>query len=272
MTSHDQIKKDIPTFIFIDGSYYCFYRYYSLVTWWNNKYPEQKDEITNPEFIEKFKELFIKNIQQLPNKLKINKKIKPIIFVAKDCKRENIWRNSLYSKYKSTRINNIYIKEFFKLAYQGTLFLQGGAKQILQHDKLEGDDCIAITMNYLLNKYPLCNIYIITSDKDFLQLERENVHIYNLMFKKITDNKSSNGNAQCDLFCKILMGDKSDNIPSVFPKCGPKTALKFFNNKELLTKKLNESALYFQQYELNTKIIDFNYIPTELVEEFVTSL
>ena len=32
-----------PTFIFIDGSYFCFYRYHSLLTWWKNAYPEEAD-------------------------------------------------------------------------------------------------------------------------------------------------------------------------------------------------------------------------------------
>ena len=65
------------------------------------------------------------------------------------------------------------------------------------------------------------------------------------------------------------MGDLSDNIPSVFPKCGPKTALKYFDNKELLDKKLEEMEIYRNNYELNNKIIDFNNIPDDLVEEFM---
>ena len=75
----------------------------------------------------------------------------------------------------------------------------------------------------------------------------------------------------CDLFCKILTGDISDNIPSVFPKCGPKTAIKYFENRELLEKKLQESETYRTTYELNKKIIDFNNIPEELVEEFMNN-
>ena len=58
-------------------------------------------------------------------------------------------------------------------------------------------------------------IFIITSDKDYLQLSRPNVQIYNLAFKKLTEQKSSTGNPECDLFCKIVMGDPSDNIKSV---------------------------------------------------------
>ena len=42
------------TFIFVDGSYYCFYRYHSLLTWWKNAYPEIQldDPYLNEQFVE----------------------------------------------------------------------------------------------------------------------------------------------------------------------------------------------------------------------------
>jgi len=39
----------------------------------------------------------------------------------------------------------------------------------------------------------------------------------------------------------------------------------------LFDKKLEESDAFKTQYELNRKIIDFNYIPEELVIEFMNS-
>jgi 5'-3' exonuclease len=268
-----------PTFIFIDGSYFCFYRYHSLLTWWKNAYPEQIDVLQDPyqneTFVEKFKKTFIENIQKIPKNLKIDKSINPITIVGKDCKRSNIWRNELFPNYKTNRANGpedgFMGGPFFQMVYEENLFIQGGARSILKHPKLEADDCIAISVKYLLNNYPTCIIFIITSDKDYLQLAQERVQIYNLAYKKLTEQKSSTGNPECDLFCKILMGDPSDNIPSVFPKCGPKTAIKYFNDKELLKKKLQESETYRTTYDLNNKIIDFNNIPEDLIEEFMNS-
>ncbi len=268
-----------PTFIFIDGSYFCFYRYHSLLTWWRNAFPEEievlKDPYQNDDFVKKFKKTFVENVEKLAKGLKINKSIDPIIIVGKDCKRENIWRNELFPNYKATRANGqedgFMGGPFFKMVYEEQLFIQGGAKSILKHPRLEADDCIAISVKHLLNTHPTCNIYIITSDKDYLQLAQERVHLYNLGFKDLTQQKSCMGSPECDLFCKILTGDISDNIPSVFPKCGPKTALKYFENRELLEKKLQESEVFRQQYELNRKIIDFNYIPEELVDEFMNT-
>ena len=263
-----------PNFIFIDGSYFCFYRYHSLLTWWKNAFPEEldalKDPFQNQKFVEKFKKTFIENVQKIPKNLKLDNSI---IIVGKDCKRENIWRNKLFPNYKANRLNGpedgFMGGPFFKMAYEEKLFIQGGARSILKHNQLEADDCIAITVKHLLSTYPTCNIYIITSDKDYLQLAEERVQIFNLAFKKLTDQKSCTGNSSCDLFCKILTGDPSDNIPSVFPKCGPKTALKYYENKELLEKKLQELETYRNNYELNKKIIDFNNIPEELVKEFM---
>ena len=268
-----------PTFIFIDGSYFCFYRYHSLLTWWKNAFPEQSDVLLDPyqnqEFVDKFRKTFVDNVAKIPKSLKLDKNDRPIIIVGKDCKRENIWRNELFPNYKGTRAkgseDGFMGGPFFKMAYEEQLFIQGGARSILKHPKLEADDCIAISVKHLLKEYPDCNIYIITSDKDYLQLAQERVHLYNLAFKDLTEQKSCTGDSNCDLFCKIVTGDVSDNIPSVFPKCGPKTALKYFENRDLFEKKLLESSAFQLQYELNRKIIDFNYIPEELVNEFMNS-
>jgi 5'-3' exonuclease len=263
------------TFIFVDGSYYCFYRFYALMNWWKNAYPEEplEDPFQNTIFVEKFKKIFIENLQQIPKKLNIDKNISPILFVGKDCKRENIWRNEFFPQYKANRIHDGFMGgPFFKMAYEEELFCKGGAKSILYHEKLEADDCIAISVKHLLKKYPECNIYIITSDRDYLQLNSHNVHLYNLAFKNIAENKSSTGNAEIDLEIKIIMGDISDNIPSVFPKCGPKTAQKCVADPEYFKKKMANNSDYYKQYELNKKIVNFNNIPQELVDVFMVSI
>ena len=265
------------TFIFIDGSYFCFYRYHSLLTWWKNAYPEivLDDPFLNEQFVAKFRKTFVDHVQNLRKNLGISKNANPTIIVGRDCKRENIWRNELFPNYKATRANG---KEdgfmggpFFKMVYQDNLFIEGGAKALLSHPTLEADDCIALSVKHVLNKYPCCDVYIITSDKDYLQLAEPRVHIYNLGFKKITDQKSSTGSAECDLFCKIVMGDISDNIPSVFPKCGPKTALKYYEDQASFQKRLDSDDKFIAQYNTNKKIVDFNEIPVLLKNELFTN-
>ena len=268
-------------FILIDGSYMCFYRYYSIINWWNHTFKKNNENIPieepidNEIFVEKFKKTFIDKIKLISKRLNIDN---PIIIVGKDCKRENIWRTALYPEYKGTRVRNDFKGgPIFKMVYDENLFMQAGVKYLLYHEKLEADDCIAISCKHLLNTYPDCNITIIASDKDYLQLREKRVQIFNLDYVDISkskwvsnlrNNDTGLDNPECDLFCKIIMGDTSDNISSVFPKCGPKTALKYYNNKQLFELQLLKYNLY-DKYSFNKKLMDFNEIPLELVNEFM---
>jgi 5'-3' exonuclease len=262
-----------PTFIFIDGSYYTFYRYFSLITWWKNAFPENPltDPFQNETFVEKFRKTFVETLEKIPKNLGISK---PMIFVGKDCPRETIWRMQLFADYKANRANGqedgFMGGPFFKMVYEEKLFQAAGAKAILKYPTLEADDCIAISVKRILEMYKECNIYIITSDKDYLQLVEPRVKIFDLKYKNIAEQKSSTGNAKADLFCKIIMGDSSDNIPSCIKKCGPKTAIKCFENPEYFEDRLKKENAY-EAYERNKKLVDFDNIPENLVNEFINT-
>ena len=271
-------------FVFIDGSYFSFYRYFSIMSWWKNAFPNEPldDPNKNELFVEKYKSTFIETLNQMSKKLNISKTDNPIFIVGKDCKRENIWRNELCKnndlfkgEYKGNRKNNVENGfmggPFIQMGYQDDLFYKGGIKSILSHPSLEADDCIAISVKFVLENLPKSHIYIITSDKDYLQLAEPRVEIYNLNYKKLTDQKSSTGNATCDLFCKIIMGDPSDNIASVLKKCGPKKAMKCYNDSKYFEELLKKEDAY-AMYELNKKLVDFNEIPKVLKNEFLSSI
>lgn len=259
-------------FILIDGSYYIFYRYHALCTWWKLAKHEHETDVPyeNERFIEKYKDTFIKKIHEIQKKLKIKD---ANIYVGKDCPRKNIWRNESIQDYKGGRVNCDYMKLLFDIAYnnesnediKSNLFLKAGCKKVIQENNVEADDIIALTSKHILSKYPDAKIWIITSDMDYLQLACEKITLMNLKFKKLTDSKGSFNDAKKDLFCKIITGDKSDNIPSVFPKCGIKTAEKYYDNKELFEQKLKTIQNAQQLYERNRMIIDFNYIPIKYV-------
>lgn len=271
MTELFETTIQMPTFVFIDGSYYNFYRYYALMQWWKNAKQDEPldDPYQVPEFVEKFKKTHVDNVKQISKKLKLDN---PILIVGKDCKREEIWRVKHFPNYKGTRDNgkgDFKGGPFFKMVYEEELFLKGGVKAILKHPHLEADDCIALSIKYLLQKYGTsCEIYVITSDHDYLQLSRPNVHLYNLHYKPIVGT----GNPETDLQIKIIMGDSSDNIPSVFPKCGPKTAQKCIDNPEFFQKKLDEDPKHVAQYTLNNLIVSFENIPPELQAEFYATI
>ena len=257
-------------FLLIDGSYFVFFRYYAILNWFKlaRKEVELKNPIENVEFVEKFKKTFISKMKEIQIKLNIDN---PRILVGKDCPRKTIWRMKYLPTYKGNRVydDSFLGGPFFEMAYKDNLFIQGGCSKILSYPTLEADDCIAILSKKILKIIPTANITIITSDMDYLQLACDNIKLYDLKFNKLTEKKSSYNNAEKDLFIKILRGDKSDNIKGVFKKCGPKTACKYFDNKELFEEKLNSIEGVMERYLLNKKLIDFNEIPKDLVIKFI---
>ena len=150
----------------------------------------------------------------------------------------------IFNQYKQGRVikekNNV--KYIFKKVFDDNMFNSCNIEKVLYLNNLEADDCIALKyfVKKILNTEPDSKIWIITSDMDYLQLARDNVKLYNLKFKDLTDSKSSFKNAEKDLFYKIIMGDKSDNINKVFERCGKKFE-EYWNDKkkfeEVLRKK-----------------------------------
>ena len=257
----------MTNYILIDGSYFCFFRYYALLTWWKNAHPDDDLDIpyNNTAFVDKFKTTFAIKIKEISKKLKIKD---PKILIGKDCPRKEIWRMEQDSDYKVNRVydDTFMGGPFFKMAYD-ELFPECVSTPPLFQAGLEADDCIAIATKCILQIQPDANIYIITSDTDYLQLLKYNVNIYTLKYKELKESKTYHGDPEKYLFCKILMGDKSDDIPGVFKKCGPKTAEKCWEDKEYFEKKLLEENAR-EIYEKNKKLISFNEIPENLVKEF----
>lgn len=288
----------MTNYIFIDGSYYTFFRIYALKIWWKmaNSLDNNVEESVYlcDEFIEKFKKIFVEKIEEIPKKLNL-KKIKKSnksnknennendikIIVAQDCPRDKIWRHEYYENYKGTRSNNLTLEgELFKIVYDknDNLFEKAGVNKILKLNKLEADDIIALSIKYLKNKKKsdenMINdkYYIIASDMDYLQLlDNDNdILLYDLKYVNIIDkkNKINDFNNKKELFIKIVCGDKSDNIMPIYPKCGRKTGEKIWEMNDDEREKYLKEKNGLKNYEINKKIIDFNEIPSELVRDF----
>ena len=251
----------MTNYLIIDGSYYCFYRYHALKQWWGFARKDDDLQEHDEEFLEKFRDVFVTKLKELPKTLKIDN---PTIILGKDCPRKDIWRMELFPEYKGSRNTHTdeLLKKCFQVVYSENLFQEGGIEKTLYHPRLEADDVIALHTKYLRENEPDAFIHIITSDTDYLQLLQYNVEIYTLNKKLLRDSKGFDGNVEKYLFCKCLMGDKSDNIPSAFPKCGQKTAEKCWNQPKFFQEKLNDSCVQ-QQYTLNRTLIDFKHIPSE---------
>lgn len=258
-------------YLLLDTSYVIFYRYYALLQWWKmaKKDEELGDPNQNPEFIEKFEKTFLNCINIIKKKLKIHKE-EVCVIAAKDCPRTEIWRNQVYTDYKANRVQDDTFMggPFFKKVYTEKLLEKSGVNYIFRHKQLEADDVIAIMKTYIQNVDLNATIYIITNDQDYLQLIDEKTIIYNLKFKLLNSTKKSYKDPKIDLFCKIILGDRSDNIPPLFAKCGIKTLEKYINNQELFETDLDKYDVR-DRYLFNKKMIDFNEIPQALVEAFL---
>jgi 5'-3' exonuclease len=266
------VDDDTMNFVLIDGSYFVFYRYFALNVWWKNAKSGDKPDIScndDPAFIEKFKKTFESRIAEMNDCLGLASSIK---LAAIDCKRADIWRNHIYPDYKLTRTKDdeFGVSKFFKLTYEEKLFEAAGVDAMLMYQHLEADDCIALTTMHLRQTYPDAHIWIIANDHDYLQLQDDHVHLRNLKYQDLAQSKNSSGDSQQDLFCKIVAGDKSDNIRAIFKKCGIKTARKYYHDQDLFDKALAAEPNAEDLYCLNRALVDFNYIPSDLAEGFRT--
>ena len=258
-------------YIFIDGSYFIFYRVFALKVWWRNAKPDipLSNPFDNPDFLEKFESTFISKIKEIKTKTKMkNAKI----IVGCDCSQSKIWRKQYYKSYKDGRDqekNKEYnIDKFFKFTFEKELFKKAGVEIILEMDTLEADDCIALYIDYLKKINNNQNkILIITSDHDYLQISGENVDIMNLKYKRLRESKNSTGIPEKDLFNKIVLGDKSDNIYPIFNKCPKKILEMCFQDQDYFETKCNDEQVV-HKFQLNRLLIDFNFIPEELKVKF----
>ena len=275
MTSTDQV------FILVDTSYWIFYRYFAIMQWWKHVNPDEdlfEHPYENEEFLEKFVKTFVESLEGFKKKQKLHKQRSKAatpcnIIAARDCPRKEIWRNSLYNSYKETRDKDDSFMggPFFKHIYQenNKLLYEAGVNHVLQFPTLEADDIIAITKKFIREKYPEAQIYIIANDHDYLQLLDNYTEIINFQNKNLRESKKVFPEADKNLFYKIVLGDKSDNIMPVFNKCGPKTCEKYYNNSSLLEEAFKKEENSYEKFILNRKLVSFDEIPEELINKFL---
>ena len=267
----DDISLDIGAgkpVLFVDLSYCIFYRYYATFNWIKKfaKIDVEVEKILeNPQFVEKYDKMFEK---MLCDAVKLHGLQWRNVCLVKDCLRETIWRNKIFADYKGTRDDRLatFNKEIFKYTYVDLLprLEEKYGFQSVWHPNLEADDVIAILKTEVRNVAASSQVVIITNDNDYIQLIDDHTVIKNLQGKEIKERV--NMPPQTYLKCKIIMGDKSDNIPCIMKKVGPKTAEKLSLDDDKLTKFCEKNPDAKLQLELNKTLIDFSCIPAEYVD------
>jgi 5'-3' exonuclease len=97
---------------------------------------------------------------------------------------------------------------------------QGAA--VLAHPCAEADDLAAGIARWAVAK-EAARLVIVTGDSDFLQLAGGCVHVHTI-YGECALTSLACGDPALLLLRKVLMGDKSDNIPPVRQRMGAKTA------------------------------------------------
>ena len=272
--------------ILIDTSYTSFYRFFATLRWLslhdpelykNKKGDNSYDWSTNEIFMEKYEKMYLKSIIDLIGKKIFNNS--KVIFCM-DTPKENVWRYEIMKNYKAGRCD-LSLKNNFKPTFNETytkiipkIIKNNENISKIRLDNLEADDVIAVITKHYENKYPNETIYIVSGDKDFLQLGRENVIFINYKIKKPLI--LSRDQAKIELKMKILNGDCSDNIESIFPKDKKILSLKkkkeLIENEDMLIKYMEDNPDIKLKYNINRMMIDFSYIPKNLQKNIIKEL
>ena len=167
--------------------------------------------------MEKYEKMYLESINKLVGK-KIYKE--SMIIFARDPPQDTIWRNSEIDEYKQGR-QDLTVKNNFKPIFKHTYnkLIPEWAKNYdyvweLKEDKIEADDIIAITSMFVNEKDLFEKIVIVSGDEDFLQLGNDKVYFAHYKKKKLF--QLTEEEAAQKLHEKIVKGDSSDNIPSIF--------------------------------------------------------
>ena len=206
------------------------------------------------------------------------KKFRPIygqnLVIA--CDSPNTWRKDFFPYYKANRKEkrndfNIDWDWFFKTVNTLKNEIQENFPYlVISIDKAEADDIIAVLSRRVANNQ---KVLILSRDKDFNQLlDDPNIEQFdpiNKGFIKIDDVKKH-------LKEHIIRGDKGDGVPNIL---SPDNCLVIGERqKSIMQKKLDvwltedkfDDPVMVRNFERNKVLIDFNYIPKDIVENINT--
>ncbi len=273
--------------IFVDSSYVSYFNIFSTWKWYKKEYIFDDndyrlngdfDPMEDPEYEKMLEYKFNKSLFGVINQSVAFLDRSKIYFIL-DCPKKDIWRNHYYPLYKGKRYNKKYefsLTESFNFLINEVInnHCDNHNSKVLDIDNAEADDIIA---HIILNKYKTKgnkNNIVIASDRDLTQLcpytkqfdlHQNEITIESSYIKdKVQDLVEDKENIGDFLLYKALQGDKSDNITGFLPRTGPKTAIKYINNKEELKKVCKENKEALKLLNRNLKIMNLSKIPDKI--------
>lgn len=155
-------------------------------------------------------------------------------------------RKSLYSEYKATR--NTQAKYSMSVLSDIQDILKLFPIKLFAFNNTQADDIISELSKHVATKN---KVLISSSDQDFLQLVDQNIKIWQPIKKSVLDEQyiidKFGIHPKNFIIYKVLVGDKSDNIPGI-SGIGLKTLVKHYGNILKQCEPINGSLLNFIQY------------------------
>ena len=276
--------------LLVDASYYVIHRFFATSRWWTFQNTAKGLPAAAPTQLldnEEFRTAFLKHIDGDIEKLQkrwglTGRGKKPIapknIVFCKDCPRSTIWRMDHYDDYKKTRQMNANFdtRSFSCFSTQVTQDVgeieldndEGPDSQWFQsvsHPRLEADDVACLLFRKIRSTMGSeQKVVFITGDHDYLQLKDEHSEIYGLPDKNLWEAGIKKGTN--DITHKILMGDKSDNIPAVLNKkqIAHYMSLEEDTCREAYLAKMGK----LDAYNLNKTLMCWSQIPADIADAF----
>lgn len=236
----------------IDFSYYIFYRYFALISWYKKRNDQDYDM---DDFMPRFARLFKTHMTRLLKNMDFNNNR---VYLVGDCARSKIWRHRHTKNYKSNRDSKPKIEpHVFDTIYNSILpdLVLNKKINYVCVESAEADDVIA----WIHRALPDSKKVIITNDNDYLQLHDENTELMNLQLKNIVHRGT--GDARKDLLLKILVGDASDNITGIM---SAKRATKLIDLPHAEVEKTVDELGKREEYNRNALLIDMKNIPDDI--------
>ena len=197
------------------------------------------------------------------------------------CDGANNWRRGYFPQYKANRRKSrdesgFDWAEAFRIMHKVKEEIKENFPyKVIHLEGCEADDIIGTMVEHTQEFGQYEEVMIVSSDKDFLQLQKyNNVRQWSHILKK----EIKDPHPKLNLIDKILSGDTGDGIPNVlsgdntFVNGERQTPLSK-KKKEAMMQDLSEavglSAEWYRNYQRNQKLIDLTRTPQKLKNEII---
>jgi len=187
-----------------------------------------------------------------------------------------VWRREIFPNYKFHRKKDREKSEHdWNLIFETFTNIRSELKEIFPYKVIEvegaeADDIIATVVSDVNKRGGLEQVLILSSDKDFIQLQKHSfVKQYSPMAKKFVNGM----NPLTYIKEHIIKGDRSDGIPNFLSpdncfvdglRQKPITKKKLSTWVELEPDEFCSNETILRNYQRNRTLIDFDYIPEEI--------